>query len=80
MVEDAVEDDADAALVRRCAQVAKILIGSQNRIDMQVVCRVVAMVAHRFEDGVEVDRRDAHLTQVRKLLFDTLERSTVEVP
>ena len=47
---------------------------------MQIVCRVVSMIAHSFENGVEVDCRNAHFAQVGEFFFDALERSAVEVP
>ena len=38
------------------------------------------MIAHSFENGVEVDCRNAHFAQVGEFFFDALERSAVEVP
>ena len=59
MVEDAIQDDGNAELLGRLAQLRKVLLGAQNRVDLSVVGRVVAMVARSLKDGVEVDGRKA---------------------
>ena len=38
------------------------------------------MIALCFEDGVEVDRRDAHGVEAGEVLVDPLERTAIEVP
>ncbi len=44
VIEDAVEDDAHAARVRRIEQFAKRLVAAKHRIYVEVVVRVIAMV------------------------------------
>ena len=53
---------------------------TQHRVYAQVVGRVVAVVARRLKDGVEVERRDAQVLQIAQPLADALERAAVEVP
>ena len=64
MVEDAVEDDLDAGAVGRAHQLGELLVRAEERVDAQVVLRVIGVVAGSVEDGVEVDRRDAQALQV----------------
>ena len=59
VVEHPVEDDAHAACVGRVQQLAQGVVAAQERVDLQVVERVVAVVGGRLEDRGEVDRRDA---------------------
>ena len=59
VVEDAVQDDGNAELLGRLAQLRKVLLGAQNRVDLGVVGRVVAVVARGLKDRVEVDGRKA---------------------
>ncbi len=80
MVEDAVQDNGNAELFGRLTQLGKVLLGAQDRVDLGVVGRVVAVVARGFKDGVEVDCRKAQLGDARQVFLDALERSAVEVP
>ena len=59
VVEDAVQDDGDAQLLGCLAQLGKVLLGAQDRVDLGVVGRVVAVVTRGLKDGVEVDGRKA---------------------
>ena len=61
VVEDAVQDDGDAQLLGCLAQLGKVLLGAQDRVDLGVVGRVVAVVARGLKDGVEVDGRKVQL-------------------
>ena len=80
MVEYAVEDERDAQLIGVLGEATEVLLGSEHGVDREVIGRVVAVIALRFEDGVEVDRRDPHGVQAGEVLADPLERSAVEVP
>ena len=80
VVEDAVQDDRDAVLLGVHAQGPEALLVAEQRIDAQVVRRVVAVVARRLKDRVEIDRRDAQVLQVAEPLADALEGAAVEVP
>ena len=80
MVKDAVQNDGDAQLLGRLAQLGKVLLGAQDRVDLGVVGRVVAVVARGFKNGVEVDGCKAQLGDARQVFLDALERPAVEVP
>ena len=80
VVEDAVQDDGDAQLLGCLAQLGKVLLGAQDRVDLGVVGRVVAVVARGLKDGVEVDGRKAQLGDAGQVFLDALERAAVEVP
>ena len=80
MVEHTVQDDGDAQLLGCLAQLGKVLLGAQDRVDLGVVGRVVAVVTRGLKDGVEVDGRKAQLGDARQVFLDTLERSAVKVP
>ena len=80
MVEHTVQNDGNAQLLGRLAQLSKVLLGAQNRIDLGVVGGVVAVVARGFKNGVEVDGCKAQLGDARQVFLDTLERSAVKVP
>lgn len=78
MVEDAVQDDGNVQLLGCLAQLSKVLLGAQNRIDLGVIGGVVAVVACGFENGVEVDGCKAQLGDARQVFLDTLERAAVK--
>ena len=80
VVEDAVQDDRDAVLLGVDAQGAEALLVAKHRVYAQVVGRVIAMVARRLEDGVEIDCGHAQVLEVAELLADALEGAPVEVP
>ena len=80
MVEDTVQDDGNAELLGRLAQLGKVLLGAQNRIDLGVIGGVVAVVARGFKNGVEVDGCKAQLGDARQVFLNALERSAVKVP
>ena len=80
MVEDAVQNNGNAELFGRLAQLRKVLLGAQDRVDLGVIGRVVAVVARGFKDGVEVDGRKAQLGYAGQVFLDALERAAVEVP
>ena len=80
VVEDAVQDDGDAQLLGCLAQLGKVLLGAQDRVDLGVVGCVVAVVARGLKDGVEVDGRKAQLGDTGQVFLDALERAAVEIP
>ena len=80
VVEDAVQDDGDAQLLGCLAQLGKVLLGAQDRVDLGVVGRVVAVVARGLKDRVEVDGRKAQLGNAGQVILDTLERAAVKIP
>ncbi len=80
VVEDAVEDDRDAELLGGGAQALEVLLGAEDRVDLEVVAGVVAVAALGLEDRVKVDRGESELMQARKVVLNALERAAVEVP
>ena len=80
VVEDAVQHDGDATLSGLAGQGAELLLVAQHGVNAQVVGRVVAVVAGRLKDGVEVDHGHAEVCQVVELLADATQGAAVEVP
>ena len=80
VVKDAVQNDGNAELLGRLTQLGKVLLGAQDRVDLGVVGRVVAVVARGFKDGVEVDCRKAQLGDAGQVILDALERAAVKIP
>ena len=70
VIEHAVQDDFDAVLMGPLAQGDEILLGAQQRVDAQVVGGIVAVVAVRLKDGIEVQDPDAQSGQLRQLFGD----------
>ena len=73
MAEHAVQHDADAVLLRFPAEHLKLLVGAQQRVHVQVVGGVVAVVGVRLKDGVQVQIIHAHLPQVGQLDADAFQ-------
>ena len=73
MAEHAVQHDADAILSSFLAQGLKVLVGAQQRVHVEVVGGVVAVVGVGLEDGVQVEVIHAHLVQVGQLELDALQ-------
>ena len=73
VAEHAVQHDADAVLLRFPAEHLKFLVGAQQRVHVEVVGGVVAVVGVGLEDGVEVDVVHAHLLQVGQLDADAFQ-------
>ena len=80
VVEHTVQDDGNVQLLGRLTQLGKVLLGAQDRVDLSVVCRVVAVVARGLKDGVEVDGRKAQFGDARQVFLNALERAAVEIP
>ena len=80
VVPHAVKNHRDAHLGGIVAQAPEVLLGTQHRVDAQVVGRIVAVVALRLEDWVEVDDGHAQALEVAELLANALEGAAVEVP
>ena len=72
VAEHAVQHDADAVLGGLAAEHLKLFVSAQQRIHVQVVGGVVAVVGVRFKDGVQVQVIHAHLPQVGELDADAL--------
>ena len=79
MAEHAVQNNADALFAGGRAQGGELLVGAQQRVGLEVVGRVVAVVGVCLKDRVEVDAADAELAQVGQLLLDAREIAAVVV-
>ena len=72
VAEHTVQHDADAVLGGLAAEHLKLFVGAQQRVHVQVVGGVVAVVGMRLKDGVQVQIIHAHLPQVGELDADAL--------
>ena len=72
VAEHTVQHDADAVLGGLAAEYLKLLVGAQQRVHVQVVGGVVAVVGMRLKDGVQVQIIHAHFPQVGELDADAL--------
>ena len=73
VAEHAVQHDADAVLGGFAAEHLKLLVGAQQRVHVQVIGGVVAVVGVRLKDGVQVQIVHAHLPQVGELDADAFQ-------
>ena len=80
VVKDAVQNDGNAQVLGHLAQLSKVLLGAQNRVNLGVVGGVIAVVARGLKDGVEVDGRKAQFGDSGQVILDTLERAAVKIP
>ena len=79
VVENAVEQHADAAPLCLRAERAKVLFVAEQRVDALVAGRVVAMVGRGLEDRAEVERRHAEGGKVVELFRDAREVAAKKV-
>src|SRR5690606_2572164 len=83
VIENAIEDQANATFVGFLNQPAKCLQIAEERIDLQIVDRVVAVVRARLEDWVQVDSRYTKTGEIVQFLDDAgqvaAEKVAVEV-
>ena len=70
VVENAVEQHADAALARSFAERAEVLLRAEQGVDALVAGRVVAVVGGGFEDRTEVERCHAEGGEIVELFRD----------
>ncbi len=78
VVEDAIEHDAHPASVCRVEQLAQRVIATEQRIDLEVVVRVVAVVRAGAEDRGQVDRGDPEILEVPEVLGDPAQVAALE--
>ena len=79
VVEDAVQQDPDAAGVGLPEERLEVRLGPEVRVDHVVAAGVVAVVRWRGEDRVEVEHRDAERLQVVELGGDPGQVAAEEV-
>ena len=70
VVEHAVQNDFDLPFVRLSAKGDKVLLIAQKRVDAQIVGGIIAVVAVRFKDGIEVQHPHPQRRQLRQLFGD----------
>ena len=70
VIEHAVQHDANVPGMGLADQFPQSGVAAQQRIDFLVIVRVVAMIAGRLEDRVQIDRVDAEVGQVVQVLGD----------
>ena len=75
VVEDAVKDNAHATRVAGVEQFAHCRVPTEERIDLEVVIRVVPVVRRGGEHRIEVDRVDAEPLEMVEV-FDHAEQVT----
>ena len=71
--EYAVQDDGDAPYLCRLAQLPEVLVGTQQRVYIPVVCGVIAVILVGFEDRVQIDAGDAQVFQIVQLAADAVQ-------
>ena len=70
VAEHAVEDDRDADGLGLGTQLGKVLLGAEQRVNLSVICGVVAVVGVCLKDGIQVQAGDAQPLKVRQILGD----------
>ena len=78
MVEDPIEDDPDAALVGGIEQRPQRVVTAEERIDREIIGRVVAMVRCRGKDGVQVEPVDPEIDEIVEPLDDPVQVPALE--
>ncbi|CCK16868.1 hypothetical protein BN136_2878 [Cronobacter universalis NCTC 9529] len=78
VVKNAVQNQAHTRLARFFAQAQQRFITAELRIDMAIIGGVIFMHARRAKDGVEIERRDAKLFQVRQFFTNSVEIAAVK--
>ena len=66
-------------LLCRIDKMAEILVRAEDRVDLQIIARVVVVVALRLEDRVEIDGVDAEFLEIRQLRLDAPEIAAEEI-
>ena len=68
VVEDTIEHDPHVSRMRLVEQLTQRVVAAQQRVDVEVVIGVIAVVGGRREDRVEVERGDAESLQAVEVL------------
>ncbi len=79
MAEDPVQDDMDTQIRCFFKKPDQIFIGSQKRIDGQVITGVVAVVGLGLENGVEIEDGHPHGGEIGKFLTDAGQAASEKV-
>ena len=78
VVEHAVEDDPHPALVGPVEQLAQGVVTAEQRVDREVVVRVISMIRGRLEDRRHVDRGHAQVDEVVQVFGDAEQVAALE--
>ncbi len=78
VVEDAVQHDVHVPGVGRVEQLAQRCVAAQQRVDLHVVKRVIAVVGGRCKDRVQVDGVDAKFLQVVEAIDNAVQVAPLE--
>ena len=62
------------------AEAFKILYRAQNGINFKIIRNIVAMITGSSIDWIQIKRSYSKVFQIRKLLFNTSQRTAVEIP
>ena len=76
---DPVQHHPDAQRGRAFAQASQVLVAAQDRVHVQIIGGVVAVVGPGLHDGVEVQAADAQTFQIGQLPLDPPQGAAVKV-
>ena len=79
MAEDAVEDDVHPHLLRSIDEMLEVVIRAENRVDLEIVARIVMMIAFRLEDRIQINRVDAEVFEIRQFRLDAAQVAAKEI-
>ena len=57
----------------------EVVIRAENRVDFEIVARIVMMIALRLEDRVQIDCVDAEILEIRQLRLDAAQIAAEEI-
>ena len=80
MIKNAIQNNRNTMLSSFCAEMLKILYRAQNGINFKIIRNIVAMIAGSSIDWIQIKRSYSKVFQVGKLLFNTSQRTAVEIP
>ena len=80
MIKNAIQNNRNTMLSCFNAEAFKILYSAQHRINFQIIRNIVAMITGSSIDWIQIKRSYSKVFQVGKLLFNTGQRTAVEIP
>ena len=79
VAEHPVDEHPDSQFFRGGAQGTEILFVAQQRVDLGIIRRVVAVVGMGFENGIAIQACDAQFFQVGQFFFNSLQVTAEKV-
>ena len=67
------QNDGDAPYLCRLTQLPEVLVGTQQRVYIPVVCGVITVILVGFEDRVQIDAGDTQVFQIVQLAADAVQ-------